>query len=434
MSRTLATMVVTMPRAGQPDMDLAAALKVPGVVAAVHVGDGRGVVPGGRALPAGQIVAALAAVDDAALRRGLGALALHVRPVHPVTEPVMPDLPLTLRAARGASDPLVDLCVHATPEDAADGALLQRLAADLAKAAGAPLCLMLTAAEALAALPQRPAVAVGARLDLGPDRRLTGLQMALRRQAAPGATAIGPRLALDLPLALAVDLVETDLPAAWAGTADATAPAAIALLELAMQDHAIAEGLDPLALRLATLPPLAQVPLRALQSGWTGPFAGRPADPQARLRQGAGLAAGADAAIHVELLVDSDTGHVLMPVCRVAMAAPPVDIAAAVARGHGLALTEEVAIDPETGAVLAEGFVDLRLAGSFTLPDIETVPCAPSEGAGPTCAEIAALTAAAILTALRDALGQRPCHMPMTPDRALALVHSAGEGRMTELP
>ena len=415
MTGPLATAVLTLPRAGHPALDLAAARAAPGVLAVVEAPTN----PAGKALPAGRIVAALAAVDAAALHRGMAALALQVVPVQPITEPAMPNLPLTLRATRGVNDPLIDLCFHAAPGDAADGPLPQRLAADLATAAGVPLCLTLTTVEALANLPQRPAVAVAARINLGQNQHLTGLDMRLNRQATAGATAAHPALAFDLPLALTVDQAETDLSPAWAMHPETPEPAATALLELALQDHALAQNLDPLALRLATLPATAKAPLQALQPGWTGPLTGEPADPQGRLRQGAGLAAGFAAAVQVEILVDTDTGHVLMPVCRIALSTRPANIAAAVARGHGLALTEEFALDPETGALLADGFGDLHLASSFTLPDIEILPCAAP---APSADEITALTAAAILTAMCDALGQRPCHLPMTPDRVLALV------------
>ena len=425
MTSPLTTAVVSLPRAGHVALDLAAARAEPGVLAVVAAQT----IPPSGALPAGQIVAALAAEDAAALRRGLAALALQVAPVLPVTEPAMPDLPMTLRATRGVCDPLADLCFAARPGDAAESSLPHRLAADLAKAAGGPVTLPLTTAEALANLPQRPAVAVGAQVALGPEGQLTGLVLHVNRQAAPGAVATRPALAFGLPLSVTVDLAETDLPPAWAMPADGHEPAATALVELALQDHALARGMDPLALRLATLPTTAKAPLQALQPGWTGPLAGRSADPLGRLRQGAGLAAGLAAAVHVEILVDTDTGHVLMPVCRIALATPPANIAAAVARGHGLALTEEVAADPDTGALLAQGFGDLRLASSFTLPDLEILPCA---GPAPLSDEITALTAAAILTALSDALGQRPCHLPMTPDRVLALVPPAGTDRTAE--
>lgn len=424
MTGPVATAVMTLPRAGYPVLDLAAARQMPGVLAVVGVETG----PADQALPAGHIVAALAAEDHAALRRGLAALALRVTPVRPVLEPAMPDLPLTLRAARGVSDPLAELCFQAAPGDDAVGPLPQRLAAELARIARVPLCLDLTAAEALAVLPQRPAVAVAAEVNLGPDGQIMGLDMRLNRHGPTGTVAVSPALAVHLPVALSVDVVETHLPPAWSVPPDTFDPAATALLELALQDHALARGLDPLAQRFATLPDMAQAPLQALQTGWTGPMAGRPADAQGRLRQGAGLAAGLSAAVHVELLVDGDTGHVLMPLCRVALCAPLGGLTAAVARGYGLALTEEVAFDAETGVPLLDGFGDQRLASSFTLPDIETLSCAPT-AAAPSSGEIAALTAAAILTALRDALGQRPCHLPMTPDRVLALSPPVGAGR-----
>ena len=76
MTGPLATAVLTLPRAGHPALDLAAARAAPGVLAVVEAPTN----PAGKALPAGRIVAALAAVDAAALHRGMAALACRSSP------------------------------------------------------------------------------------------------------------------------------------------------------------------------------------------------------------------------------------------------------------------------------------------------------------------------------------------------------------------
>lgn len=423
MSGPLTSALLVMPRAGRVRLDLSAARAVPGVAAALEAADWGEGLDG--VLPAGHVLAALAARDDAVLRKALAGISLMLEPVQSVTELSDPDIPhpaMTLAAARGVLDPLLPLCVTAGPDATVSGPLHRRIAASLARAAGAPVRVALSLAEANAALPQRPAARAAMRLQAD----AAALHLSLLRQGADAVTP--PPLALALPLHFHGQGQLLDLPPALPALPEAPDPVAVALLELALQDHALSRRLDPLQWRARTLPEAARPVLLALAPGWSGPLEGRPAEASGRLRRGAGLAAGPMAAVTVALLADTDTGHVILQDCRIALAADaPPHLAAAVARGHGMALTEESAADPLTGALLAETLADFRLATAFTLPDIDVLPLAPGKAGGAHLeAWIAALVAAAIVTALRDATGAAPAHLPMTPDRVLCLFIGSG--------
>ena len=128
-------------------------------------------------------------------------------------------------------------------------------------------------------------------------------------------------------------------------------------------------------------------------------------------------------------MADRDTGHVSLTRLAVAVDAAPGPaglLPAAVARAHGYALREEAALDPETGAVLAGGLADYRLAHAFSLPEVE----AEWLGHAPADPEtVTAAAAAAILSALADATGIAPGHLPMTADRVLSPILSAPKPR-----
>lgn len=426
MSVPLTAALLILPRSGRVTLDLTAAHAVPGTVAVTATDWGERI---DGILPAGHILAAFAAAEDTALRHALAAARLTIDATVPVTE--LPDLPgLTLHMARGVLDPLWPLSATCTPDAAPDGPLPHRIAGALARAARAPVRVALSPAEANAALPQRPATAAALRLDTGADGALS-LHMSLRRQALMRGDLSAPPLAIACAVDFDGQTHPMDLPPALIPSPDAPDPAAVALLELVLQDQAVTRGKDPLEARLASLPDAARPFLLALAPHWPGPLHGAPAEATGRLRRGAGLAAGPRAAVQVEVTVDLETGHVALPLCRIALpAATPGPMAAAVARGHGLALAEEAPADPATGALLAEGLTDFRLATPFTLPGIEIVTCPGPQHPDRQDDWIAALTAAAILTALRDATGQRPAHLPMTPDRVLSTVPAPKAGAL----
>jgi len=103
-------------------------------------------------------------------------------------------------------------------------------------------------------------------------------------------------------------------------------------------------------------------------------------------------------------------------------------IRGAVAMGVGQALMEEIAVD--RGVNLVGGFFQYLIPTAADLPPIECVVLESGEGMGPFGARgigepPIGPCAAAIASAIEDAVGARPTTLPITPERVLACVDEA---------
>jgi len=103
-------------------------------------------------------------------------------------------------------------------------------------------------------------------------------------------------------------------------------------------------------------------------------------------------------------------------------------------QGIGQALLEEVVL--EEGVNLTGGLFQYLLPTAGDVPDVEAVILESGEGMGPFGARgigepPIGPPAAAIASAIHDAVGARPTALPMTPERVLACVER-GESRAKE--
>jgi xanthine dehydrogenase molybdenum-binding subunit len=136
------------------------------------------------------------------------------------------------------------------------------------------------------------------------------------------------------------------------------------------------------------------------------------------------------AAQFVEVEVDLDTGQVrvvrLVAVHDVGKAINPTlvegQIEGGVYQGLGYALTEDLVIDPDTGATLTGTFMDYRVPTVRDGPRVETIlveipaPTGPygAKGVGEPSIILAAPT---IANAIHNAIGAFPARLPMSPER-----------------
>jgi xanthine dehydrogenase molybdenum-binding subunit len=149
-------------------------------------------------------------------------------------------------------------------------------------------------------------------------------------------------------------------------------------------------------------------------------------------------------AVFAEVEVDRDTGQV--SVLRVVVAQdvgrainPSIvegQIQGAVHQGIGLALTEGLVIDPETGTLLNGTYMDYRLLTSADSPSIEVVLVEEPDPTGPSGArgigEPGIVVAApAIANAILHAIGVAPTQLPLTAERVL---EAARSGRTQSRP
>jgi xanthine dehydrogenase YagR molybdenum-binding subunit len=156
------------------------------------------------------------------------------------------------------------------------------------------------------------------------------------------------------------------------------------------------------------------------------------------MRQFSNIAIGAGVPSSVQVIeveVDTLLGHVRVinvhtGIAVGRIAAPALarsQAAGSVIQGIGYALYEDREVDPSTGDVLSGGFDDYRIPGIADTPSIDVHfdeggfdhVLGGSVGIG----EVATVpTAAAIANAVRNAIGIRPCQIPLRPDRVLALL------------
>ncbi len=104
-------------------------------------------------------------------------------------------------------------------------------------------------------------------------------------------------------------------------------------------------------------------------------------------------------------------------------------ISGGAAQGLGMALLEEVVVDE--GVNLTGGFFQYLIPTATDLPDIEAIVLESGEGLGPFGARgigepPIGPPAAAVASAIHQALGSRPTVLPITPERVLECARSAG--------
>jgi len=134
-----------------------------------------------------------------------------------------------------------------------------------------------------------------------------------------------------------------------------------------------------------------------------------------------------------DLEVDLDTGQVellrYIAAHDVGRAINPLSVAGQIsggaAQGLGMALLEEIAL--ADGVNLTGGFFQYLIPTATDLPDIETIVLESGEGMGPFGARgigepPIGPPAAAVASAIHDALGSRPTVLPITPERVLECV------------
>jgi xanthine dehydrogenase molybdenum-binding subunit len=93
-------------------------------------------------------------------------------------------------------------------------------------------------------------------------------------------------------------------------------------------------------------------------------------------------------------------------------------------QGLGYALSEDLVVDPDTGAALTGSYMDYRLLGVADGPVIEPIVVEHADPTGPFGAKGAGepsiiLTAPAIANAIYRATGASLTRLPMTPERVL---------------
>ena len=101
-------------------------------------------------------------------------------------------------------------------------------------------------------------------------------------------------------------------------------------------------------------------------------------------------------------------------------------------QGLGYALMEDVVL--EDGVPASPLFANYLIPSALDMPDVEVEILESGEGKGPFGARgigepPIAPCAAAIASAIADAVGKRPNRLPMTPERVLALITGEGGAR-----
>jgi CO/xanthine dehydrogenase Mo-binding subunit len=139
----------------------------------------------------------------------------------------------------------------------------------------------------------------------------------------------------------------------------------------------------------------------------------------------------------VEVEVDEETGQVRVlqyVACHdigraINMQRVEGQIQGAVAQGVGYALSEDVEV--RDGVVSSTLFADYLIPTSVDVPDITAIGLELHPGKGPFGARgigepPIGPSAAALASAIQDAVGVRLRELPMTPERVLAALHEAG--------
>lgn len=149
---------------------------------------------------------------------------------------------------------------------------------------------------------------------------------------------------------------------------------------------------------------------------------------------------GADCAHFSMVRVDTLTGHVkiekALSVHDVGKAINPDlcvgQVSSGIQQGMGVALCEELPINPETGETLVTNFKDYHIANAVEIPEFDTLFIEDGDDFGPfgakSLGEVAfAPVAPAIVGAVNYALGTNMTHLPLTPSKILDTLAKEGE-------
>ena len=144
-------------------------------------------------------------------------------------------------------------------------------------------------------------------------------------------------------------------------------------------------------------------------------------------------------AVHLtEVEVDTYTGRTRILDCLsvhdIGRAINPAmcrgQVGSGIQQGMGIALCEEMKIDPITGRSLINNFKNYEVANACEMPDFDVLFIEDEEPSGPfgakSIGEVAlAPVAPAIVAAVNHALGTELTHLPLTPAKILEAVHAA---------
>jgi CO/xanthine dehydrogenase Mo-binding subunit len=197
------------------------------------------------------------------------------------------------------------------------------------------------------------------------------------------------------------------------------------VLEAPVDDLDMTNGVLSVRGAPATGLPLTELLHRGLMSG--ADFHGAGEAPMTTARPAA--------AQFVEVAVDRTTGQAtvvrLVAVQEVGRAVNPTlvegQIEGGAFQGLGYALTEELVVDPDTGALLTGTFMDYRMPTASDGPRIETIILEMPDASGPYGAKGVGepsiiLPAPAVANAILDAIGVAPTTLPMTPERVFGVL------------
>lgn len=95
--------------------------------------------------------------------------------------------------------------------------------------------------------------------------------------------------------------------------------------------------------------------------------------------------------------------------------------------GIGIALTEDIAIDPKTGRAKGDSFRKYHTLNAPDMPNVRVLLIEEQEDCGPfgakSIGEIATIpTAPAVVNAVNHALGTRLTTLPLTPERIIEAI------------
>ena len=104
-----------------------------------------------------------------------------------------------------------------------------------------------------------------------------------------------------------------------------------------------------------------------------------------------------------------------------------------IVQGIGYALTEDFAIDMNTGATITDSFATYKIPTVLDLPEIEVILVEQPVPSGPFGAkgvgEMGSICSApAIANAIYDAVGVRIKELPITPEKILKALQAKQEG------